>query len=255
MVHAANLFLVGMMGAGKSTIGRLLARRMKRPFFDSDHEIERRCGVSVPVIFDIEGEPGFRAREAQVIAELTEREGIVLATGGGAVLDAESRRRLATRGTVVYLHAPPADLQDQYSQWLDAFQTTLSAEEQVSWRAWISANVLLQERLERDMKAQHGLSMAEYEVLVRLSEALSTLLKAHKYEQGGKTLTGIPHNVLNARYHEQEAYIVAQAGVPGVLQEEGVEGSVGLHPPERVVGFRGAAHLGQEAPGAGPGLG
>ena len=113
MVHAANLFLVGMMGAGKSTIGRLLARRMKRPFFDSDLEIEQRCGVSVPVIFDIEGEPGFRAREAQLIAELTEREGIILATGGGAVLDAESRRRLAARGTVVYLHAPPADLHER----------------------------------------------------------------------------------------------------------------------------------------------
>jgi shikimate kinase len=113
MVHAANLFLVGMMGAGKSTIGRLLARRMKRPYIDSDQEIEQRCGVSVPVIFDIEGEPGFRAREAQIIAELAEREGIVLATGGGAVLDAESRRRLAARGTVVYLHALPADLHER----------------------------------------------------------------------------------------------------------------------------------------------
>ena len=113
MVQAANLFLVGMMGAGKSTIGRLLARRMKRPFFDSDLEIEQRCGVSVPVIFDIEGEPGFRAREAQMIAELAELEGIILATGGGVVLDAESRRRLATRGTVVYLHAPPADLHER----------------------------------------------------------------------------------------------------------------------------------------------
>ena len=113
MVQAANLFLVGMMGAGKSTIGRLLARRMKRRFFDSDLEIEQRCGVSVPVIFDIEGEPGFRAREAQMIAELTGLEGIILATGGGAVLDAESRKRLAARGTVVYLHAPPADLHDR----------------------------------------------------------------------------------------------------------------------------------------------
>jgi len=110
MVHAANLFLVGMMGAGKSTIGRLLARRMKRPFLDSDHEIEQRCGVSVPVIFDIEGEPGFRAREAQVIVELAALEGIVLATGGGAVLPEDSRRCLAARGTVVYLHARPADL-------------------------------------------------------------------------------------------------------------------------------------------------
>jgi shikimate kinase len=113
MVHAANLFLVGMMGAGKTTIGRLLARRLKRPFIDSDHEIEQRCGVSVPVIFEIEGEPGFRAREAQLIAELVEREGIVLATGGGAVLDAGTRQRLAARGTVVYLHAPPADLHER----------------------------------------------------------------------------------------------------------------------------------------------
>ena len=110
MVHAGNLFLVGMMGAGKTTVGRLLARRMKRAFVDSDHEIEQRCGVPVPVIFDIEGELGFRARESQVIAELCGREGIVLATGGGAVLDAENRRRLAARGTVVYLHAPPDNL-------------------------------------------------------------------------------------------------------------------------------------------------
>jgi shikimate kinase len=113
MVHAGNLFLVGMMGAGKTTVGRLLARRLRRAFLDSDHEIESRCGVPVPVIFDIEGEPGFRAREAQVIAELTAREGVVLATGGGAVLDAENRRCLATRGTVVYLHAPPANLYER----------------------------------------------------------------------------------------------------------------------------------------------
>ena len=113
---ATNLFLVGMMGAGKTTIGRLLARRLRRPFFDSDHEIEQRCGVSVPVIFEIEGEPGFRSREAQMIAELAARDGIVLATGGGAVLDAESRHRLAARGTVVYLHAPPADLYERVRQ-------------------------------------------------------------------------------------------------------------------------------------------
>lgn len=113
MVHAGNLFLVGMMGAGKTTVGRLLARRMKRAFLDSDHEIERRCGVPVPVIFDIEGEPGFRVREAQMIAELTARDGVVLATGGGAVLDPENRRWLAARGTVVYLHAPPADLYER----------------------------------------------------------------------------------------------------------------------------------------------
>ena len=113
MKYDENLFLVGLMGAGKSTVGRLLARRLKRSFYDSDHEIERRCGVGIPVIFDIEGERGFRAREAQVIAELAALEGIVLATGGGVVLDAGNRRRLAARGTVVYLHARPADLYER----------------------------------------------------------------------------------------------------------------------------------------------
>ena len=110
MKPARNLFLVGLMGAGKTTIGRLLARRLKRPFYDSDHEVEHRCGVAIAVIFDIEGEAGFRVRESQVIAELSALDGIVLATGGGVVLDPENRRRLAARGTAVYLHALPADL-------------------------------------------------------------------------------------------------------------------------------------------------
>lgn len=110
MTPEGNIILVGMMGAGKSTVGRLLARRLKRAFYDSDEEIERRCGVKIPVIFDIEGEAGFRAREAQVLAELCALERAVLATGGGAVLAEENRRRLAARGTVVYLHARPASL-------------------------------------------------------------------------------------------------------------------------------------------------
>jgi len=105
-----NLVLVGMMGAGKTTVGRLLARRLKRSFYDSDEEIERRCGVRIPVIFDIEGEAGFRAREAQAIAELCALDGVVLATGGGAVLAEENRRQLAANGTVVYLHARPGHL-------------------------------------------------------------------------------------------------------------------------------------------------
>ena len=105
-----NLVLVGMMGAGKTTVGRLLARQLKRAFYDSDEEIERRCGVRIPVIFDIEGEAGFRTREAQAIAELCAIDGVVLATGGGAVLAEENRRRMAAHGTVVYLHARPGYL-------------------------------------------------------------------------------------------------------------------------------------------------
>ena len=111
-----NVFLVGMMGAGKTTAGRLMARRLKREFLDTDHEIERRCGVKVPVIFEFEGEAGFRQREAVVIAELTAREDVVLATGGGAVLDEANRRHLAARGTVVYLHAPPPALYERVRQ-------------------------------------------------------------------------------------------------------------------------------------------
>lgn len=108
--QSGNLILVGMMGAGKTTVGRLLARRLKRAYYDSDEEIERRCGVRIPVIFDIEGEAGFRARESQVIAELCALAGIVLATGGGAVLAEANRRCLASCGTVVYLHARPPQL-------------------------------------------------------------------------------------------------------------------------------------------------
>ena len=115
-MKAGNIFLVGLMGAGKTTVGRLLARRLKLRFFDSDQEIERRCGVKIPVIFELEGEAGFRAREEQVIGELTALEGIVLATGGGAVLASENRRHLAARGTVVYLNARPEDLYERVRQ-------------------------------------------------------------------------------------------------------------------------------------------
>jgi len=100
-----NIFLVGLMGAGKTTIGRLLARRLDMTFIDSDHEIEARTGATIPWIFEIEGEASFRRREADVIRELTAGSGIVLATGGGAVLDPASRALLAERGTVVYLRA------------------------------------------------------------------------------------------------------------------------------------------------------
>jgi 3-dehydroquinate synthase len=100
-----SIFLVGLMGAGKTTVGRALAKKLDKQFIDSDHEIEARSGVSIPVIFEIEGEAGFRQREADVLRNLTAKENIVLATGGGAVLLPETRELLKSRGTVVYLRA------------------------------------------------------------------------------------------------------------------------------------------------------
>jgi shikimate kinase len=98
------------MGAGKSTVGKLIARKLERRFIDSDHVIEERCGVKIPTIFEMEGEKGFRKREAQLINELTQEKKIVLATGGGAILLPENRKALAERGTVIYLHANPLEL-------------------------------------------------------------------------------------------------------------------------------------------------
>ncbi len=105
-----NIYLVGLMGAGKTSVGKLLAKRLSRQFHDSDHEIEARTGVRIPVIFEIEGEAGFRQRESAVIDELTQAEDIVLATGGGAVLDPRNRELLHSRGTVVYLRASVDEL-------------------------------------------------------------------------------------------------------------------------------------------------
>jgi len=96
-----------MPGAGKTTVGRQLARRLQRRFVDADHEIEARTGVRIPVIFEIEGEQGFRDRESRVIAELAGEGGMVVATGGGLVLRPENRAVLRQGGTVVYLHATP----------------------------------------------------------------------------------------------------------------------------------------------------
>jgi shikimate kinase len=98
------------MGAGKTSVGRVLARRLRKTFVDSDHEIEARTGVKIPTIFEIEGEAGFRRREAAVVQELAGMQDIVLATGGGAVLNAETRRALHDSGTVVYLRADPREL-------------------------------------------------------------------------------------------------------------------------------------------------
>lgn len=105
-----NFFLVGLMGAGKTTIGRALARLTNKVFYDSDHEIEARTGVRIPIIFELEGEAGFRQREVETIRELTALRDVVLATGGGAVLNPDNRHRLASEGYVIYLRASPEDL-------------------------------------------------------------------------------------------------------------------------------------------------
>jgi len=109
-VSRDNIFLVGLMGAGKTSVGRMLAKRMGMAFYDTDVEVESATGVKIPVIFDIEGESGFRAREEKMIEKLTAMRGIVLATGGGAVISPANRDRLKRHGLVIYLRAAPEDL-------------------------------------------------------------------------------------------------------------------------------------------------
>ncbi|MGP1939374.1 MAG: shikimate kinase AroK [Arsenophonus sp. ET-DL9-MAG3] len=103
MVEKRNIFLIGPMGAGKSTIGRQLAQQLNMEFFDSDQEIERRTGADISWIFDLEGEKGFREREEKIINELTKKQGIILATGGGSIKSKETRNQLSARGIVVFL--------------------------------------------------------------------------------------------------------------------------------------------------------
>lgn len=106
MDNSGNVFLIGPAGAGKTTVGKLLAEQLGLQFIDTDAEIEERSGVDISWIFDIEGEEGFRAREEKLIQELTACNGVLLATGGGAVLREANRKRLISRGTVIYLQAP-----------------------------------------------------------------------------------------------------------------------------------------------------
>ncbi|MFB6421743.1 MAG: shikimate kinase AroK [Candidatus Malihini olakiniferum] len=135
MAEKRNIFLVGPIGAGKSTIGRQLAQQLNMEFFDSDQEIERRTGADIGWIFDLEGEDGFRYREEKIINQLTEKQGIVLATGGGSVKVRETRNRLSARGIVVYLETtiekqlvrtrrdknrPPLQLEDPTSEVLES---------------------------------------------------------------------------------------------------------------------------------------
>lgn len=111
-----NIFLIGPLGVGKTTIGRQLARKAHFVFYDSDQEIEKQTGVSVTTIFEIEGEPGFRKREHEMIARLTQMDNIVLSTGGGSILLPENREAFASRGTVIYLRASLETLFSRTSQ-------------------------------------------------------------------------------------------------------------------------------------------
>ncbi len=110
VVASNNIYFVGLMGAGKTTIGRLLAKHLDKAFYDTDHEIERRTGVKIPIIFEVEAEAGFRRRESAMIEELTQLNNIVMATGGGAVISAENRSQLAKHGTVIYLRGSVDEL-------------------------------------------------------------------------------------------------------------------------------------------------
>lgn len=105
MATGRNVFLIGPTGAGKTTIGKILAQEMKKAFYDVDDQIETRTGVDIPWIFDVEGEQGFRLREAQMIEELSQKQGVILATGAGAVLREDNRKMLSSRGIVIYLKA------------------------------------------------------------------------------------------------------------------------------------------------------
>jgi shikimate kinase len=112
-LHRGNLFLVGLPGAGKSTLGRQLARRLGKTFIDADAELERKLGVTIATIFEIEGEASFRDREEAALVELAAMTNIVLATGGGVIMRPANRERLKANGMVVYLHAPPTTLYER----------------------------------------------------------------------------------------------------------------------------------------------
>jgi shikimate kinase len=116
MLKKQNVFLIGLMGTGKTSIGKMLAKELNLVFYDSDQEIEKRTGAKIPWIFDLEGEQGFRQRESKVINELTQMHGIVLATGGGVVLNPNNRKALKANGVVIYLQATVDDLLQRTSR-------------------------------------------------------------------------------------------------------------------------------------------
>lgn len=136
-----NVFLIGPMGAGKTTVGKILAQEMGLEFKDSDQEIEERAGADISWIFDLEGEEGFRKREARVLDELTALTGVCVATGGGAILKEENRKRLISRGTVIYLETPLEQQIERTSR--DKNRPLLNGEDE-------AADVLTELQQERD---------------------------------------------------------------------------------------------------------
>jgi shikimate kinase len=181
-----NLFLVGMMGAGKSAVGRQLSTRLGMDFVDVDHEIQTRTGVSIAVIFDIEGEDGFRKREEQVIDELTQLSNVVLATGGGAVLSATTRARLKERGFTIYLHAKVTDLWHRTRN--DRHRPLLDCEDP-------------KKRLEELMEAREGLYREVADLIVETGRPSVTrlveVIVERLYESGGERLASGPGATLN----------------------------------------------------------
>ena len=129
MHNQKNIFLIGLMGTGKTTVGRQLSRKLNMDFYDSDRVIEQRTGADIPLIFEKEGEEGFRKREAEVIDELTQKENIILATGGGSILLAENRAHLINRGMVFYLKSNLKTLIERTSK--DKNRPLLQAEEPI----------------------------------------------------------------------------------------------------------------------------
>lgn len=129
MLNQKNIFLIGLMGTGKTTVGRQLSRKLKMDFYDSDRVIEERTGADIPLIFEKEGEAGFRQREVDIIDELTQMKNIILATGGGSVLNAENRHHLTNRGTVFYLKSNLKTLVTRTSK--DKNRPLLQAEEPI----------------------------------------------------------------------------------------------------------------------------
>jgi shikimate kinase len=141
-----GVFLVGMMGAGKSTVGKRLATRLGLQFIDIDKELEVRCGTTIPMIFELEGEAGFRKREAALVQELTLLQDVVLATGGGVVTLPENCEMLKSRGAVIYLRATPADLwvrlrRDQHRPMLKAIDARARMEKLLADRIPLYENV------------------------------------------------------------------------------------------------------------------